>query len=137
MSVQMTIDYQGELHCSLTHGPSNALLETDAPADNHGRGAAFSPTDLVGAALGSCALTTMAIRGPKEGIPVGKIQGTVVKEMTTEPPRRIAKIAMSFSMPPGLSTPQRDRLEQLGRTCPVARSLAAELEVDMRFTYPD
>jgi hypothetical protein len=57
-------------------------IETDAPVDNAGRGAAFSPTDLVGAALISCAITTMAIRAPKEGIAFESARGRVLKEMT-------------------------------------------------------
>ena len=59
--VEMSIVYQGEKHCELTHGPSGSKIETDAPRDNMGRGERFSPTDLMGAALASCVLTTMAI----------------------------------------------------------------------------
>ena len=69
MGVTMTLAYKGGLHCELRHEPSSSTIETDAPKDNEGRGEAFSPTDLVGAALMSCAVTTMAIKGPKEGIP--------------------------------------------------------------------
>jgi len=59
--VKMTAEYTGGFHCRLSHGPSGSELETDAPKDNMGKGERFSPTDLVGAALASCILTTLAI----------------------------------------------------------------------------
>ena len=40
--VEIRAVYEGELHCRLTHGPSGQQLVTDAPADHHGRGEAFS-----------------------------------------------------------------------------------------------
>ena len=43
--------YLGDLRCESSHGPSGASLHTDAPADNMGKGEAFSPTDLVATAL--------------------------------------------------------------------------------------
>jgi len=61
MSVTVDVVYEGDLECTLTHGPSGDRLRTDAPVDNRGRGAHFSPTDLVGAAMGSCTLTVMGI----------------------------------------------------------------------------
>ena len=67
----VTIDviYRGELRCTATHGPSRSELVTDAPLDNQGKGEAFSPTDLVATAIGTCLLTTMAIAARKT--PVG------------------------------------------------------------------
>ena len=59
--VEMTIVYEGGLHTRAVHGPSGAALETDAPLDNQGKGEAFSPTDLLATALGTCMLTTMGI----------------------------------------------------------------------------
>ena len=50
--VSMEIRYDGHLRCTSTHGPSGQTLGTDAPVDNGGKGAAFSPTDLVASALG-------------------------------------------------------------------------------------
>ena len=40
---------------------------TDAPKDNMGKGESFSPTDLVGVAMGTCILTTMGILGRTGG----------------------------------------------------------------------
>jgi uncharacterized OsmC-like protein len=59
--VEIRIAYEGDLRCRATHGPSGSTLATDAPADNMGRGEAFSPTDLVATALGTCIITTMGI----------------------------------------------------------------------------
>ncbi|MEJ7659757.1 MAG: OsmC family protein [Hymenobacter sp.] len=56
-----TARYEGHLRTEATHTASGTVIQTDAPVDNHGRGEAFSPTDLVGTALGTCILTTMAI----------------------------------------------------------------------------
>ncbi|MBK6687997.1 MAG: OsmC family protein [Deltaproteobacteria bacterium] len=137
MSVTMTVDYQGQLHCALSHQPSSARIETDAPKDNEGRGEAFSPTDLVGAALASCAITTMAIKAPKEGIQFSRARGKVVKEMTTEPPRKIARLSLEIELPTSLSLEHRARLEAIARSCPVALSLNAAVELPMRFIYTD
>ena len=137
MAVMMTISYPGELHCELEHGPSRVRIETDAPVDNAGRGSSFSPTDLVGAALISCAITTMAIRAPKEGIPFETASGQVAKSMTTEGPRRIAQLAVTIEMPAGYDAAQRARLETIARGCPVALSLAEGVAVQMLFRYPD
>ena len=137
MAVEMTIAYTGELHCELEHGPSRTRLETDAPVDNMGRGSSFSPTDLVGAALISCAITTMAIKGAKEGIAFGDAKGRVHKDMTREGPRRIAQLDVEIEMPAGLTPEQRTRLEEIARTCPVALSLGETVAKPMRFLYRD
>ena len=52
--VNISIKYTGSLHCEAIHGPSQTKIATDAPTDNKGRGEAFSPTDLVATALGTC-----------------------------------------------------------------------------------
>jgi uncharacterized OsmC-like protein len=137
MGVTMSVEYTGDLHCTLEHGPSKSHIATDAPKDNQGKGEAFSPTDLVGAALLSCAVTTMAIKGPKEGIPFASAKGRVVKDMSTEPPRRIARLSVVFEMPTGLNATQRVRLEEIARTCPVALSLAKEIDLPIVFEYRD
>ncbi|MEQ8280612.1 MAG: OsmC family protein [Deltaproteobacteria bacterium] len=137
MGVKMSAEYVGELHCVLHHGPSGASFETDAPVDNAGRGEQFSPTDLVGAALLSCALTTMAIWAAKEDIPFGPASGKVEKEIAPGMPRRIGRLTVQITMPTGLNAAQRARLEEIGRTCPVALTLSKDVDLPLEFVYPD
>jgi uncharacterized OsmC-like protein len=90
----------------------------------------------MGAALASCAVTTMAIKSEAEGIPFPAASARVVKEMTTTPPRKIASLALEVRLPATGHTPeQRARLEEIGRTCPVALSLHPAVHVAMTFTY--
>jgi putative redox protein len=134
--VKMSLVYQGEKHCELTHEPSSSKIETDAPKDNAGRGERFSPTDLVGAALVSCVVTTMAIMAERHGIALGGMKARVSKEMNPQP-RFIANLPIEIDMPAGLSAENRKKLEAAAHTCPVKRSLGENVQTPMVFNYPD
>lgn len=134
--VEMRAVYVGEKHCELTHGPSGSNLETDAPRDNQGRGERFSPTDLLGASLASCVLTTIAIFAERDGISMKGAKARVTKEMHANP-RRVAKLPVEIEMPKGIRPEDRARLEDIGRNCPVKRSLNPEIEMLISFIYPD
>lgn len=135
--VPQLFTYLGGLRCEAVHGPSKTKLITDAPTDNHGRGEAFSPTDLAVTALSTCILTTMALAVEPEGV---KLAGSTVyaeKHMSSDPPRRIVKIVVKIDFAPGIAQNHRSRLEHLARTCPVAKSLHPDITVDLSFKYPD
>src|SRR5919204_720162 len=131
--VPMTAAIHG-LSCQLTHGPSGATIETVPPKDNGGTGMRFSPTDLVGAALASCALSTMALVAQREGLSWGDARASVEKRMTSAP-RRIGELVLVIDMPREVRPEHRNRLEQIARTCPVARSLHPDVKVPIEFRY--
>ena len=60
--------YLGGLRTQDTHQKSGNQIITDAPPDNKGKGEAFSPTDLVCAALNSCMMTLMGMMAEREAI---------------------------------------------------------------------
>ncbi len=132
--VNISIQYTGALHCVATHGPSGSEIATDAPTDNQGKGEAFSPTDLVGTALGTCMLTTMAILAERHQIDLRGATATVQKEML-DAPRRIGRLTSEIHIPLPASHPQRDLIEKAALGCPVHRSLAAEMERPTRFFW--
>ncbi len=135
--VKIDVAYEGQLHCRLTHGPSGSEIVTDAPKDNHGKGEAFSPTDLVAAALGSCMITVMGIFAERHRIDIKGTSAEVVKEMTQEAPRRIAKLAVTIKFPAGVSASDRASLERVALTCPVHKSLHPDVQIPINFSYPD
>ncbi|MCC6215576.1 MAG: OsmC family protein [Polyangiaceae bacterium] len=135
--VEITSVYDGDLHCTATHGPSGVCLATDAPLDNQGRGASFSPTDLVATALVTCMLTTMALRARRESLAeLPGVRSRVEKHMTTEPPRRIARLPVELELPGVTYGPEaRAALEHAAHTCPVRLSLEPAIEVPVRFVW--
>jgi putative redox protein len=135
--VKMSMVYEGQLRCRLTHGPSGEKITTDAPVDNQGKGEAFSPTDLVAAALGSCMLTVMGIAARKNGINMDGATAAVEKEMVVVPIRRIGKITVNVQMPAGIAALQREMLEKIAHTCPVHQSLHPDVQMPIVFQYPD
>lgn len=135
--VKITAEYAGSLHCTVRHGPSDAAIDTDAPRDNQGRGEAFSPTDLVGAALATCAMTIMGIVARKEGIELQGMSAELDKGMVAEPRRRIGSLPLRIRVPGALTAQQKDKLENAARTCPVASSLHQDIEAAIAFEYPD
>ncbi|MEQ1862516.1 MAG: OsmC family protein [Chthoniobacteraceae bacterium] len=135
MSVRVDVVYRGELRTEATHGPSGSTLVTDAPLDNCGRGELFSPTDLVGTALGTCVLTILGIYAQKHGLEVRGATATVEKEMTAVPVRRIAKLATEMRIPLPPDHPHREPIERAILSCPVHASLHAEMEKPVRFVW--
>ena len=135
--VEMDVIYQGQLRTQITHGPSKAVLATDAPVDNMGRGEAFSPTDLLAASLASCMLTTMGIVAQREQIELGEAKVRVGKEMTSSGPRRVQRLIVKFDLPKGFDDVQRRKLEHAAHACPVSKSLHPDVQVDVTFNWPD
>jgi len=133
--VNVQIEYQGDLHCKATHGPSGAELTIDAPKDNQGLGESFSPTDLVAAALGSCMLTIMGIAARTQNIDITGAAAVVEKEMTATPPRKIQRLTVRIHVPHSLSETDREKLKRAAHTCPVHRSLHPDVEIPIEFTW--
>lgn len=133
--VQIQIDYEGGLHCKAVHGPSGNTLVTDAPVDNNGRGEAFSPTDLVATALGTCMATVMGIIAERKGISLEGLKVTVRKGMTQQAPRRIARLEVDLAMPLSAEHPERKLLENAALGCPVHQSLHPDIEVILNWSW--
>lgn len=128
--------YLGALRTEAVHLQSGNTLITDAPKDNHGKGEAFSPTDLTATSLACCMLSVMGIVSLKEGITTSEgAKATVLKVMYSEP-RRIGEIHVEIIMPAkGFSEKERKMYENAAYTCPVAKSLHPDIKQVVKFTY--
>lgn len=133
--VEIEIQYGGELHTRCVHGPSGSQIETDAPVDNEGRGESFSPTDLLATAVGTCMMTVMGTVARRHEWPLEGARVRVEKHMQVQPERRVGRLVLSFEMPAALPVGSRVVLERAAHTCPVARSLHPDVQLDARFEW--
>ena len=124
MPAQIDLTYDGSLRCRARGISSAATLTSDVSKTAGGLGENFSPTDLVVVALGTCVLTTLAIVAQRHQIDITGLSACMEKDMQTDPPRRIASIGMTITMPLGtrLTPEDRSRLEN------AARALSGEAE---------
>ena len=134
-STMATAEYLGQLRTQAIHLRSGNTVITDAPIDNMGKGEAFSPTDLVCAALSSCMMTIMGQVAEREAIDLKGLKTEIVKLMANNP-RKIAEIEITFSHPHLVATDiQKQKLMNAARTCPVALSLSEDLKQTVIFNF--
>src|SRR6187399_205166 len=105
--VKVDVTYTGDLHCDAEHGPSQSKISTDAPADNMGKGEAFSPTDLVATALATCIATTIGIVAKRKGFEVPSMKVHIEKHMSADAPRRIVRLPIKLWIPLPPDHPER------------------------------
>ena len=131
---QSNIVYKNNLRTEAVHLSSGETIITDAPVDNNGKGEAFSPTDLVAAALGSCMITIMGIAAQKHNIDISGTSASVKKIMGSNP-RKIDEVVIDISMSNHLNENDRKRLERAALSCPVHKSLHPDLIKTIGFSY--
>ncbi|AQX11682.1 osmotically inducible protein OsmC [Elizabethkingia meningoseptica] len=128
------ITYTGNLRCESQHLQSGNSIITDAPTDNHGQGAAFSPTDLCATSLGQCMLTTIAILGKSKNINIEGATCDITKVMNPAP-RKIAEIVCDLKFPSDYSDEEKQFIEHTALNCPVALSLHPDIKKTVSFNY--
>ena len=128
------ITYLGDLRTSSVHLQSGTEILSDAPTDNNGKGEAFSPTDMVANALGSCMMTIMAIKSQDLNVDLVGSTIEITKVMNAEP-RRIGKIIVDIKMAVSASEKEQTILERAAMTCPVFLSLHPEIQKEISFGW--
>lgn len=129
------VEYLGNLRTQAKHLKSGEKVITDAPTDNNGKGEAFSPTDLVSAALSSCMMTIMGMLAEREEIDLKGLRSEVLKIMASNP-RKIGEIQITFYHPTLKATDvQKQKLKNAALTCPVALSLSDSVKQTVVFNF--
>lgn len=129
------IEYLTDLRTKATHLQSNNSIITDAPTDNHGKGEAFSPTDLAATSLGACMLTVMGIKMQGSGKDINGATAQVTKVMYAEP-RRIGEIHVKIEIPDNNYTDKdKQILINTARTCPVSKSLHPDIKQEIEILF--
>jgi len=128
------ITYLGDLRTSSIHLQSGSEIISDAPIDNNGKGEAFSPTDTVANALGSCMFTVMGIKAQDLNVDLSNSTAEITKIMATDP-RRISEIHVVFNFSVALDSKNKSILERTAMTCPVYYSLHPDIKKVITFNW--
>jgi len=129
-----SIIYTGNLRCEVEHTRSKTTIETDAPTDNRGKGEKFSPTDLLCVSLGTCMLTTMAMKADDMNVDITNATADITKHMFSDP-RRVGKIEVAVNLPPIESENDRKTLQKVGDNCPVIKSINPDIELSIVYKW--
>lgn len=129
-----SISYLGDLRCSATHLQSGTNIETDAPTDNRGKGEKFSPTDTLCVALGTCIITTMALKANDMNIDLKGTTIDITKHMQPNP-RRVAQVDVTLKLPVQPGEKERSLLEMIGNNCPVAKSIHPDMKLNIHYLW--
>jgi len=130
------VTYQGDLRTQSIHLQSNNQIITDAPTDNHGKGEAFSPTDLLASSLGSCMLTIMGIKADSMDLDISGTTAEVTKVMAAEP-RRVSEVHIEIQFQQSFDERTQKVLEQAALNCPVAKSVHPDIQQVVNFHYAE
>ena len=79
--------------------------------------------------------TLLGIIADRHHLDLRGMEIVVSKEMSTEAPRRIARLATTIGIPLPPDHPQRKVLENAALTCPVHQSLHPEIEKPLDFQW--
>lgn len=134
MAITVHTCYLGGLHTEAEHLQSGTKITTDAPTDNGGKGACFSPTDLLATALGSCMLTIMGKAASVHGFDIDGTEVDITKVMGTSP-RRIVEVIVEMTFPSDYEPKVKKILELAAHECPVANSLHPDLKQTVIFHF--
>lgn len=135
--VKISVEYLGDLMCSVEHTPSGNKFLTDAPLDNRGQARYISPTDTLCGSLASCVATIMGMRAQDHNIDITGLVINAFKEMINEPFRRVGKISFEIIFPNKLEEKELTIMKNVVKTCPVTRSLHPDIELEYDFKFKE
>ena len=132
---RVVMSYDGPQHCTAVRLPDGNTVPTDCPYT--GKGAEFSPTNLVEAAVGGCMLISMGTLAMRSELDISGAQIEVKASMTDKPRMRLGAIDINLTMPAGLSAKDCKRLEAAAEHCPIKHSFASDIPITVHYNYPE
>jgi len=132
---KMSTVYKGDLRTECVHLQSGTKIITDAPTDNHGKGEAFSPTDLFTVSYTTCILTTIGLAAQTQGFSIDGATAQTEKIMSSNP-RKVGEIKINIIFPhDNYSEKEKLVLERTVKFCPVGESLHPDIKRTVSISY--
>lgn len=130
----ITGKYKGNLINELVYSGSGDKIIVDASHEIDSK--SFTPTDLIGAALAACIITTMGVIAKNHDF---SIDGTSYELNITmaDAPRRMRQIDIVINFPQIYTEKQRIMLSRATNKCPVKNSIREDIIVNLKMNFPE
>jgi uncharacterized OsmC-like protein len=122
------VSLTGDGECLIVHRDSGAEIRSSMAPEYGGAGGAFSSTDLLAAALGSCIATNIEPVARRHDVPLDAI-GIGVEKRLGSSPKRIESVAVRVRVEPDVPAAVIARFERAADLCLVHRSLSPDISV--------
>lgn len=107
----------------------NGEILSDEPIDKGGRGLHPDPFSLLSASLASCTLITLRMYIDRKGWNIDTIKVNITINQHKEGIQTHTSIIKNFEFHPEITEEQRDRLHLIADKCPIAKTLAGQIEI--------
>ena len=128
------VEYQDGFATDIESVDHHAKISTDAPKEHGGKGVNFSPTDLVGGALGACILTIMGMYAKKMGVDFRGAKAEVTKNQGSTV-GGIGELIVHVYYPHTLEGAICEKLEKAATHCPVHQILDPKVKQQIVFHW--
>lgn len=122
----------GHFRCETTYTPSGLKTFTDLPPVFNGLAEYPSPGAMLAATLASCTVSLLSVIAAKKEV---DLTGIRIQAHAVETDQGVAQIALKIIMPLSGDHPLRSVLEKAAHTCPVRRSLRADLDTPIEWEW--
>lgn len=125
--------YEGELCVKCVHVASQASIMAESKIKDFGHSDSFSPVDMLGAAVGACALNTMGYYANRHNL---DITGAEANATITMQGPTITAIEVVFRMPANsFADKEKNALEKCVQSCPVHKAISADVKQNISFIW--
>jgi putative redox protein len=107
-------------------------VTSDMSVDDGGRGAGFSPAELLAGCLGACMAMTVQTYCDSNGYTDGDVGVSLTLELAAEP-KRVGAVAIDIELPNGVPEDRREAIKRLVEGCPIQETFNHPPTVDVEF----
>lgn len=125
-------EYNGQLHCKVTHESSGTVIVTDANKESI---SGFSPLELFAISFLTCVSSMMGYEADALKIDITGMKMEVSFEKSKRMPMRISKLHAELWVPGKIEDHQKELLMKVAKNCPIRHSIHPDIEESIEFHW--
>lgn len=127
------LTYDSDHHVTATMEPQHKIVAVDCPYT--GKGAEFSPANLLSISLGSCMLLSIGAVAHRANLDLSGTTVNVRFREEAKPFPHVASIEYVINIPHDLDAVDMRRIENAAELCPIKSNIGDNTDIKLVFNY--